>query len=62
MEEEKKTMVELQKKLTGIQNEDDQLKVSLQEKEGEFVMDMHAPVMHDENSRLDYTLLEMQLS
>ena len=62
MEEEERTKVELQQKLTGIQNEEAQLKVSLQEKEGEYVMDVHGPVMHSRDARLDYTLLKMQMS
>ena len=62
MEEEERTKVELQQKLTDIQNEDAQLKVSLQKKEGECVMDVHGPVLHAGNSRLDYTLHKMQMS
>ena len=40
MEEEERTKVELQQKLTGIQNVEAQLKVSLPKKESECVMDV----------------------
>ena len=57
MEKEEKRKVELQQKLTGIQNEDAQIKVSLQKKEGEFVKDVHGPVRYARFSRLDYLYL-----
>ena len=62
LEEEEWTKVELQEKFTGIQIEDTKLKVSLQKKEGEYVMDVHGFVMYAVNARLDYTLCKMQMS
>ena len=63
MEEEERTKVELQQKLTAIQNEEAELKAFLQKKESECVINVQGPVMHARiNIRFDYTLCRMQMS
>ena len=59
LKEEERTKVELEQKLTAIQNEDAQLKVSLQESKGECVMDVHGPGIQVRKVKLDYTLHKM---